>query len=464
MTDSAKMGTADVKLYAQWTANVYTLSFNANGGSVSETSRKVNEGAAYGNLPTPTKAGYGFNGWYTAATGGTKVSSSTKMGQSNVTVYAQWTANAYTLSFNANGGSVSEASRAVKADAAYGTLPTPTRTGFTFNGWYTAASGGTQVSSSTKMAKDNVTVYAHWTANTYTVSFNANGGSVSQSSKTVTYNAAYGTLPTPTREYYTFNGWYTAASGGTKVTASSNYTAGANQTLYAQWTQNGFGSWSSWGTTAVTANANREVQSETRWRYRDKQFTTSTSSSMSGWTLYNTTTSWSAWSAWSNYGLTAITANDYTEVRTTPLYRYYAYLCKNCGARYPYYGNLCSSCKAYTPGYGDWAEHWSTLPYGQGHVEHVDSIKSFTTSLGDGLKWFFGRKDIGKTAVGTVGDNAGGAVVIQTGYAKRTRTKITTYYYWKWGDWSSWSTTQATASDNREVQSAVYYRYRDRIK
>lgn len=71
---------------------------------------------------------------------------------------------------------------------------------------------------------------------TMTVTFNPNGGSVSPTSKTVTYGSAYGTLPTPTRTYYNFDGWYTSASGGSKVTASTTVTATTNHSLYAHWT------------------------------------------------------------------------------------------------------------------------------------------------------------------------------------------------------------------------------------
>ena len=70
---------------------------------------------------------------------------------------------------------------------------------------------------------------------TCTVSFDPNGGTVSTKSKTVTYNSTYGTLPTPTRAGYTFDGWYTAKTGGTQVTAKTVVTATANHTLYARW-------------------------------------------------------------------------------------------------------------------------------------------------------------------------------------------------------------------------------------
>lgn len=79
------------------------------------------------------------------------------------------------------------------------------------------------------------TLYAHWTANQYTVTLNANGGSVSTSTITVTYDSTYGTLPNPSRTNYSFSGWYTATSSGTHVTSSTVVKITANQTLYAQW-------------------------------------------------------------------------------------------------------------------------------------------------------------------------------------------------------------------------------------
>lgn len=80
-----------VDMYAQWKINSYTLTYNANGGSVSPTSKVLNYGAQYGTLPTPIRKGYTFDGWYTSPTGGSKVSSSTTMGASNTTIYAHWT-------------------------------------------------------------------------------------------------------------------------------------------------------------------------------------------------------------------------------------------------------------------------------------------------------------------------------------------------------------------------------------
>ena len=141
-----------------------------------------------------------------------------------------------TVSFDPNGGTVSTKSKTVTYNSTYGTLPTPTRAGYTFDGWYTAKTGGTKITS-TSTVNNSVgsTLYAHWTAGKYTATLDPNGGTVSTTSKQVTYDSAYGTLPTPTRAGYTFDGWYTAKTGGTQVTAKTVVTATANHTLYARW-------------------------------------------------------------------------------------------------------------------------------------------------------------------------------------------------------------------------------------
>ena len=234
-------------VYAHWTANEYTVTFNPNGSSVSPTSKTVTYDSTYGDLPTPSaRTGYNFDGWYTSATGGTKITSSSRVTTAgNHTLYAHWTGKPYTVYFQGNGGSVSPTSKTVNYYQSYGTLPTPTRAGYTFKGWYTSTSGGTKITSSSTFTQlSNQYLYAQWTANTMTVYFNANGGSVSPSSRTYTaatsttkYNAS-GSLPTPTRAGYTFNGWYTSSSGGTYKTNTSYLYSTGSHTLYAHWTQN----------------------------------------------------------------------------------------------------------------------------------------------------------------------------------------------------------------------------------
>ena len=231
---------SDQTLYAQWTANAYTVILDANGGSVSAESITVKNGSAYGNLPTPTRKGYTFNGWYTAKTGGSKITSDTVATiTATQTLYAQWKVNTYTVSLNADGGNVSPSSITVTYDSTYSNLPTPTRNGYSFDGWFTE--NGTAVYKSTKVTKaENHTLVAKWKSASYSVTLNANGGSLSSSSISVSYGSAYGSLPTPTRSGYEFKGWFTESSGGSQVTAQTTVNKTAKHTLYARWQVNSY--------------------------------------------------------------------------------------------------------------------------------------------------------------------------------------------------------------------------------
>ena len=142
---------------------VHTVTFDAEGGTAGWTQGEVAEGAAVGALPTATRAGYEFLGWFTAAVGGTQVTAATVV-TADVTFYAHWTQNVtyYTVTFNANGGSCSTSSKQYASGEALGTLPTATRSGYVFDGWYTSSSGGTQVTAEMVVTAD-VTLYAHWT-------------------------------------------------------------------------------------------------------------------------------------------------------------------------------------------------------------------------------------------------------------------------------------------------------------
>lgn len=141
------------------------------------------------------------------------------------------------VTFDSNGGSIVETENRVYYGQTYGELPIPTRSNHGFVGWFTEASGGTQITSdSVVTAHVNQKLYAHWAPNQFTLTYNANGGSCSVSTKALTFGNSLGALPLATRTHYTFNGWYTAASGGTKVSADTVPASSSNLTIYAQWT------------------------------------------------------------------------------------------------------------------------------------------------------------------------------------------------------------------------------------
>ena len=119
------------------------------------------------------------------------------------------------------------------------TLPeTPVKTGYTFTGWSSNIEFNIYNESSETRWKGNsdTVLTANYSANTYTVSFNADNGGSNPSSQSVTFGSSYGTLPSPTKTGYDFEGWYTSASGGSKVTITTLVSIASNHTLYARYT------------------------------------------------------------------------------------------------------------------------------------------------------------------------------------------------------------------------------------
>ena len=224
--------TGDIKLTAKWTINQYTLTVNPNGGKWNNTTTTSTIKQNYGSTkvianPTPP-TGYKvtFNG-----NGG-----STPAAQNSTKSFTSWTnsgsgsLSGTTYTFGAGNGTL-------KANYKNNsiTLPKPTRTGYTFAGWYDAASGGNKIGNAgaTYTPTSAKTLYAHWTVNTYTVTYNysENGGtSATKTTASVKYGSAVDLTPTATKSGYTFVGWNTNKSATTKL---SSLTVNGNITLYA---------------------------------------------------------------------------------------------------------------------------------------------------------------------------------------------------------------------------------------
>jgi len=258
--DMGTVFTADAEIYARWTITTYTIKYELDSGTVAvanPTGYTV-ETPTF-KLNNPTRTGYRFVGW-TEAGETTKPMDTTetiiKGSIGNKSYTAHWIESAtssttFIITFNPNGGSVSPASATTKTDSTLASLPAPTRDGYSFDGWFTAATGGTAVSTGTKFTA-NATIYARWTANPvvpatyYTITFNANGGSVYTTSATTNASGYLSSLPAPTRDGYSFDGWFTTATGGTAVSTSSKFTV--NTTIYAHWTEAPASGWVDGGT------------------------------------------------------------------------------------------------------------------------------------------------------------------------------------------------------------------------
>ena len=386
------------------------VTFDANGGAVSGSStRSYVAGNKYDTLPSATRTGYDFAGWWTEASGGTQVTSTSIVEESFTTLYAHWTPHSYSIRFNANGGAGSMSN----LQMAYGTAKNLTansfeRSGYVFNGWATSASGSVvygdreRVSNLTSTAGATVDLYAVWipatptglvingassvyvgtstnftctatyeggvtmavspdwsvtnTAYAYlpyttyysgssctlyaqqigvaayvdlfasytyngttvsavkrvfintvlkSVTFNANGGSVSTSSKTFALYGQYGSLPVPTRSGYDFAGWWTEASGGTQITPTSTVSSNVT-TLYAHWTNIDWTISANGTLTGVTLNGATaatipsNVSSIGDYAFYNCRYLTSV-------TIPNTVTNIGSWAFYNCYGLTEIT-------------------------------------------------------------------------------------------------------------------------------------------------------------
>lgn len=257
-----------------------------------------------------------------------------------------------------------------------------------------------------------------------------------------------------------------------------------------------YGAWSEWSTDSVAGSSSREVESRKEYRYQDLEYTTGSSSSKSGWELYNTTYSYGDYGSWSGWSTTAVSSSDNTQVETKKEYRY-QYL--------EYTTSTSSSLSGWTlysgPNYGDWgsSQTTSTKPtesdtlritatkqtkWGYYHVccnyydggYNVDSIsygsgahnKHYTSST-----WAYpacsigdkgGKQAYGGTGSGCAGCGSGFYIWFRnTGgdeYQYTYQTRSVYYTFYKWGSYSSWGSSYPGDADS--VESRTLYRSRTR--
>lgn len=288
---------------AQWKPHEYKLTFNTNGGTLTNPPTSYNYETETFNLPTPTRNGYTFNGWYS---GDTKVTSIPKGSSGDKTFTAKWTANKYSITYNLNGGTSGGSNpSSYTIESATFTLVNPTRTGYTFTGWSGTGISGVSTSVSVqKGSTGNRSYTANWDANSYTydivyksesgktlgtatvtgdfdtsktveakeisgytkpasqkvnfdsvnkktitftydiieysISYKLNGGSVSANPSRYNVESNSITLNNPARTGYTFKGW--TGSNGTTPQTSVTIGKGStgNKTYTANWKANNY--------------------------------------------------------------------------------------------------------------------------------------------------------------------------------------------------------------------------------
>ena len=298
VTNLSSTNGATVTLYAKWTPNIYTIDYNANGG----TGRTASSSHTYDAAKTLTangftRVGYTFAGWATEPDGTAvytdkiSVLNLASEDDATVTLYAAWTPHTYTVSYDANGGAGSIDPSSHIYDAAKTlTANSFTRTGYTFAGWATEADGiavYTDRMNVSNLASENgatVTLYAVWTPHTYTVSYDDNGGTGSTAPSTHTYDETKTLTPSSfTRTGYTFAGWATEADGTAIYTDEDNVLNlasddGATVTLYAVWTPNPY-------TISYNANGGTGSTASSRHTYDEAKKLTANSFTRTGYTF-----------------------------------------------------------------------------------------------------------------------------------------------------------------------------------
>ena len=224
----------NITLVARYNIINYTITYELDGGTNNLSNPSTYNVENIITFANPTKTGYRFTGW----TYNDKDITSTEGLTGNITVKANWEIINYDITYVLDGGTNNPSNPSTYNVEDNVTFEDPTKTGYTFAGWYTDSKFSDKVDSITKGTTGNITLYAKWEANTYTVTFNNNGNI---SSQTFTYDVAQGLTPnSQTRPGYRFMGWSTSKNGSVAYTDGAsviNLTSDkdGNVNLYAVW-------------------------------------------------------------------------------------------------------------------------------------------------------------------------------------------------------------------------------------
>ena len=245
---NSKQVTANVNLYARWTEKYYTVSYVTNGGNTDVINRSVQEGKKATRLSV-TRTGYTFVGWYRDEALFDEYDFSDPV-LDDITLYAKWKINVYTVSFNTNGfGTIDDQSIEYGQHAS---CPEMTREGYDFGGWYRNSSMTTKWDFATDTVISDMTLYAKWTIKRYKVIYQTNGGTNS-GHQMINHGSKTSAVLTK-KTGYTLEGWYTDEA----LTERWDFNTPIVQevVLYAKWTINTY-------SIAFDSTGGSEVQSQT---------------------------------------------------------------------------------------------------------------------------------------------------------------------------------------------------------
>ena len=242
-TIPATMPAGDMTITAQWTVNQYTITYDLDGGTAEGNPDTYTVETDAFTIKNPTRPGYTFTGWSgTGLTGEDNLTVTIPKGSTGNRSYtAHWSLNTYSITYDLNGGTASGNPTSYTVESATITLNQPTKTGYTFTGW-----SGTDLT-----GEDNLTVTipagstgdrsytAHWSLNTYSITYDLDGGTASGNPDFYTVESSTITLNPPTRTGYTFIGWSgTDLSGSDNLTVTIPTGSIGNRSYTAHWSLN----------------------------------------------------------------------------------------------------------------------------------------------------------------------------------------------------------------------------------
>ncbi len=284
------MPAEDLFLEARVEANTYTLSFDSCGGATLPN-MKVVFGEEYDLPDGPDREGYVFEGWYTEKDAGKKIDTGDKVNiQSDTVLYAHWAAgtgisyriNHYLESISESGYELYKSEE--KSGKTGGNIVISSISdaydGFKFVGASVGTKGsstpGKFVTNTTILSDGTRVINAYYDREEYTITFDANGGDLSNTSKVIKAGGMLGDLPVPVRTYYSFEGWYNQKSGGNRVTASS--IVEGNMKIFARWVIKKESDW------VLASEVPKEAMiTSTKWIYTLTETKESTNIAESGW-------------------------------------------------------------------------------------------------------------------------------------------------------------------------------------
>lgn len=282
--------------------------------------------------------------------------------------------------------------------------------------------------------------------NSHKIVFDANGGTVTENNRTLVYGSTIGTLPVPKKEYCTFNGWYTEKDGGEEITEKTVFSSTEDVTYYAHWKDNDVTDW----TPISDMPADAEIVNK-KYKYTQRSYTTSGSSSMSGWTKYDTKSAWGSWGSWSSWQDSSVSSSDSRQVETQSVVASYNY--KTVYHYYYYSTAKTNGNTSYTKSSSYPNRYTVTfdkaLPKTSEGTKVPKQKYKWSNHHGTG-KYMYVYADDPYTTKEVTSTN------YKTQYRYRDRSLIYTYYFYK--DDIKESTTIPTGDNISNVQEWVQYR------